>query len=101
MRIIKSALADVLIVIVAYMVAVSAWALNTPISITGSAWLVLCIAAVLVVTSYFFGVYRRIWARTSGHGITVILNAVLVASAVTIPLILFTKQNPLPLPIVL
>ncbi|MEO8393527.1 MAG: Gfo/Idh/MocA family oxidoreductase, partial [Chloroflexota bacterium] len=100
-RVITNALVDILIVIIAYTVAISAWALDTPIDVVASAWLVLFVAVIMVVTSHFFGVYRRIWARTSGHGITVILNAVLVATVIIVPVILLTKQNPLPLPIVL
>ncbi|MEP7291137.1 MAG: nucleoside-diphosphate sugar epimerase/dehydratase, partial [Chloroflexota bacterium] len=77
------------------------WALTTPPNYVGSAGLTVLIGLILVVMSYMFGVYQRIWERTSGHGITVIVNAVTAATIIIAPIILLLQQKPLSLPIVL
>ena len=100
-RIFKYALVDMLVVFLAYTVAISARALNSPLDLAPSAWLTVLIALILVAMSYLFGVYQRIWSRTSGHGISVILNAVLAGTVLIVPTILLTGQDPLPLQTVL
>ncbi len=100
-RVVKYALVDIAIVLIGYMVAVLAWALNGSVEFPASLWFAILIALTLVATSYFFGVYQRIWARTSGHGITVILNAVIAGSLIVLVLDLLLDQQPFPVQVVL
>lgn len=59
-------------------------------------WIALA-ALSLVVSLYFFGVYRRLWSHTSGHDVTVIVYA--VAAAIPIQLFVTLSILPRPLPI--
>ena len=43
--------------------------------------------ALMVLSLFVAGGYNRLWSRTSGHDVTVIVNGVALASAVLIPLI--------------
>ncbi len=85
-RVIKSALVDLLVIIVAYTVAIFTAMFDAPVDFPASISLTLLIASIMIAMLYVFGVYQRIWARTSGHGIAVIINAVLAATFITIPL---------------
>ena len=100
-RVVKYALVDILVVFMAYGVAFSAWSFESTADFSSSLRLTLFVAVIMIVMLYAFGVYQRLWARTSGHDVTVIINAVLAATLIIVPLVLITQQNPLPFPIVL
>jgi FlaA1/EpsC-like NDP-sugar epimerase len=94
----QSALVDIVIVFLAYAVAVFAWDFNnTDIDYTVSAAFTLFAALVIVATSYRFGVYQRIWSRTSGHGITVIFNAVVTSTLIICVVALVLPRRPVPI----
>ncbi|MBL8134721.1 MAG: polysaccharide biosynthesis protein [Anaerolineae bacterium] len=58
-------------------------------------------ACVLALALLAFGVYRRIWQRTSGHGVMLIVNAMLAASLATIVLTAaLRQQDVLPLQVI-
>jgi FlaA1/EpsC-like NDP-sugar epimerase len=100
-RVVKYALVDILVVLAAYAGAISAWALETTPDYLSSLRVTIVVAFAMVAMLYTFGVYQRIWSRTSGHGIMVIINAVLAATSIIIPFVLISQQNPLPVPIIL
>ncbi len=100
-RVVKSALVDLMVIVAAYSVAIFTGMFDAPIDYTASIGLTFLIASIMIATLYIFGVYQRIWERTSGHGVTVIINAVLAATLITVPLVLIIKQNPLPIHIIL
>lgn len=100
-RVGRHAVVDFLIVIVAYSVAVSAWTLNSTFDLTSVAVFVVLIALTLITAFAIFRVYQRIWSRTSGHEVTVILNTVLVATGIDLLVVLALPNAPLPLPVVL
>jgi FlaA1/EpsC-like NDP-sugar epimerase len=56
---------------------------------------------VILVSLYLHGVYRRIWQRTSGYGVTIIISAVFVATLIISGAILLFQIRPLPLQVVL
>lgn len=91
---------DIVIVCVAYAVLISIWT-QTSLNYATSTALTLLNALILVTMSYICGVYQRIWSRTSGHGITVIIKAVLAATVFIIPVMLLFDQYRLPFSIVL
>ena len=59
--------------------------------------MVIVTAIVIVATMYIAGVYQRIWSRTSGHGVAVIVLG--VGSGALICGTLDLLQTPRPLPI--
>ncbi len=100
-RIGKYALVDFIIIFLAYTVAASAWTLNAPLDYLGSLGFIVLISFILIASLQAFRVYQRIWSRTSGHDITVIINAVLVATLIIVPLTLSFPGRPIPIQMVL
>ncbi|MCZ7545712.1 MAG: SDR family NAD(P)-dependent oxidoreductase [Anaerolineae bacterium] len=77
-----SAAVDALIVAAAYVGVLSMRAFITPFGWAHALGFI-CPAVVITLAALCgFGVYRRIWSRTSGHGVTVLFAAVAVATAV-------------------
>ncbi|MBK8026181.1 MAG: polysaccharide biosynthesis protein [Chloroflexi bacterium] len=95
---------DIVIAIAAYMVTIVFLVLTDRDYVTfripfGNLLLNACI---LVLALLVFGVYRRIWQRTSGHGVMLIVNAVLAASLATIVLLaVLRQQNQFPLQVII
>lgn len=56
---------------------------------------------VMVLALFVTGGYNRIWARTSGHDVTVLLSGVIAASLVLLPVDFFWRPRPVPLSVVL
>lgn len=93
-------LIDFLVVVLAYFVAYSARILAIPTTFDDMRF-VLFPALITILMLYLNNVYKRIWSQTSGHGITIILQSVMMASALTlIPLLLFSPR-PMPLSVFL
>ncbi|MBA3873253.1 MAG: polysaccharide biosynthesis protein [Anaerolineae bacterium] len=92
---------DLLVVFIAYSTAFAARAVSTPLDyIQSMGYIVIC-ALLMVIVLWVFGVYKRIWSHTSGHGVTVIVNAVAVSTAVIVVPSLIIVPRPLPLSIIL
>ncbi len=100
-RTVRYALVDALIVLAAYAVTIGSFALYTNINYTESFLFVFVIALINVAGLYLFGVYQRIWESTSGHGMTVILNAVVCSTGISALLVVLYETHPLPIRIVL
>ncbi len=100
-RVVKYALVDFIVVFAAYMTAILMGTLDGPLDYVAIIRLTVVIAVVMIAMLYVFGVYQRIWARTSGHGVTVIINAVLAATLVMVPFALITQQRPFPVHVIL
>jgi FlaA1/EpsC-like NDP-sugar epimerase len=102
LRVIKSSLLDAVILLIAYTAAFYARAVTTTLDYVNSLGIVLVIAVFTILTLHTFGVYRRIWERTSGHEVTVIINAVGAATFVIVLIyLLVTEERPLPLSVML
>lgn len=100
-HVIKSALIDVVIVLAAYTVAFSARAVITPLEFLNGAKLIILASVIIVGTFYLFGIYQRLWSQTSGHGMTIIINATAVATLQIVLIDIIPEQRPLPLSIVI
>ncbi|MBZ0297978.1 MAG: polysaccharide biosynthesis protein [Anaerolineae bacterium] len=96
-----SALVDAAIMIIAYATAFSARAFITPIEYDKGFRLILFDIALTIAIFYILGIYHRIWSRTSGHGMTIIIQAVFLTSFITVILSAIQLPRPLPLSIVL
>jgi FlaA1/EpsC-like NDP-sugar epimerase len=101
-RVLKYGLVDLGIIFIAYAAAISFWDLTLTGESPSSVWMyTLGFAVVNLLSMYFSGVYQRIWQRTSGHGVTVIVQAVLIATAILIPIDLFAPNRLFPVRILL
>jgi FlaA1/EpsC-like NDP-sugar epimerase len=60
------------------------------------------VAALLTFTfMYLFGVYHRIWERTSGHGITVILKPMVLVTVILLVVNAIILPRPIPLSVII
>jgi FlaA1/EpsC-like NDP-sugar epimerase len=96
-RIISSALTDALVTSAAFTFVLSARAVITTLDFIYGLEFVIAILPIFLVSFFMAGVYHRIWARTSGHEITVIIKAVIAASVPIIWIDLLFQPRPLPL----
>src|ERR1041384_2341394 len=87
--------ADLLVVFTAYSIAFAARAVSTPLDYLRSVSTIIVCAVLTVVLLQVFGVYQRIWSRTSGHGITVIVKAVTVTTLIVTTLSFIIVPRPL------
>jgi len=89
-RVAPLALLDTVVLVLAY---IAVYSVRTTSAITGLTEQGFEFAAlaimVMVVCLFVAGGYNRLWARTSGHDVTVLVNGVILASAVLIPLDFF------------
>ncbi len=96
----KDVLPDALIIVFSYVI-VSSVRGAFPTSEYAEEFFVF-IVFTLIFSLYAFGVYHRIWHRTSGHGISVIFNAVLAASLVIVVVnVTVLSVNLLPISVIL
>lgn len=99
-RVIKSASVDIVIVWAALIATLLTRAATTPLDLQQGVMSIAIICAFDIALLYIFGVYDRIWARTSGHGVTVILYATGVATALLTAGAMLIEPHPLPLSVI-
>ena len=101
LNILWASVIDMVIMLVGYSLAF--WGRTATSSITGfvesTPYIVLSIV-IMLLSLFKFGVYHHIWKRTSGHDVTVIINAVLTASVLIFAISLTFPRRPLPLSVV-
>ncbi len=100
-RFLKSAVMDLIIVVVAYIVVLSVRITPTIDEYGRTIVFALYAGFVLIVAMRVFGVYRRIWTRTSGHDMTVLVKAVGAASLVLLGINLALPRQPVPMTVIL
>lgn len=88
---------DFLLVVAGYSLAFLTRAVVANIDYGTSLPAILAAAAVTVVSLFAFGVYRRLWSQTSGHGVAVIVYGVSTATLVLLPINLLIQPRPLPI----
>lgn len=82
-RIVAWASVDSIIIILAYIAAVSVRAATTPLQLLVQSYtFVAAIIGMTVALLYIFGAYYRIWSRTSGHGISTLINAAFISALI-------------------
>lgn len=87
---------DAITVIGAYSLVFAARATMVSLVYRQSLVYIILAAQLMVVTLYLFGVYRRIWPRTSGHEVSVIIKSVMFATVLIVLLNLLNTPRPLP-----
>ena len=100
-HVLRGAVVDAIIMYVAYLAAFSARAAITPVEYDSGFRLIVIDIILTIIVFYFLGIYHRIWARTSGHGMTIIIQAVGITSFITVILSALQHPRPLPLSIIL
>ncbi|MEZ4671517.1 MAG: nucleoside-diphosphate sugar epimerase/dehydratase [Anaerolineae bacterium] len=90
---------DIVTVCAAYTMIFAARTVITPLDYINSFPYIVWAAFFMVMVSYLFGVYKRIWSRTSGHGITVIIKSVVVSTICIVLYCLASQPRPLPISI--
>ncbi len=95
-------LADALIVLIAYQVIYSVRIGSSSLEPQRNeiAFLLLAIVVTLISLNIFGG-YRRLWPKTSGHDVQVIIGAAVVSTLILGTLDYFLRPRPLPLSVVL
>ena len=96
-----SAVLDATILMLAYGAAFSVRAVITPMETIIGVQLIFFETVTLVMVFYLFGIYKNLWAQTSGHGITLIINAVTVCTILACAINLLIRPQPLPYSIIL
>lgn len=101
-RAVPLAFADALILILAYLATYAIRIETFPTSLTYEEVVFLFAAALATVFALFlFGGYQRIWSKTSGHDVQVIVSAAAVSTAALGTLDFFLRPRPFPLSVVL
>lgn len=101
-RALPLALLDCLLLILAYSVTYSVRAPASFLQFGQNEVLFILFAmGVTVLALFVTGGYNRLWSRTSGHDVTVLLSGVIAASAVLVPVDFFWRPRPLPLSVVI
>lgn len=78
------ALLDAGIMLATYVVLLLVLAAAVPIDYSFFPGFIIFVISVMLVMNYVFGVYRRIWSRTSGHEVGVLLKAGSMATLVSL-----------------
>src|SRR3989304_2682851 len=94
-------LVDYVVIWAAYTGAYSTRALTSSLSYINHLHTILLMAVPVIFSLYLFGVYDRIWSRTSGHGASIIVNAVLVATGGITVVNLISSPHLLPTSVIL
>lgn len=92
---------DFLIVCGSYIALIYARTLDVSSDYLTNFGFVVFAASIMVIMLHVFGVYKRIWSQTSGHGSIVIINAVTFATLVIVFAAVVVQQRPLPLSVIL
>ena len=100
-RALPLALADVLILYIAYLIVYSVRLGTSSLDIERNETVFLLVATLVMLLSMkIFGGYQRLWRKTSGHDVQVIIEAVVVATLILSTLDYFLRPRPLPLSVV-
>jgi FlaA1/EpsC-like NDP-sugar epimerase len=97
----KGISSDIVIVFVSYFAAFSVRVASTPLSYMTAVPFVVFVVTLMVTILYLFGSYHRIWSRSSGHEITLIFNAVSVATLIIVFVALIIQSRPVPLSVII
>jgi FlaA1/EpsC-like NDP-sugar epimerase len=93
--------ADFVILFVAYSVTYTVRALTTPLNSTRAAVFFVITTTVTLAALYIHGAYHRIWSRTSGHDVVVLVKAALTSGLLLAVVDFALRPRPIPLSVVL
>jgi FlaA1/EpsC-like NDP-sugar epimerase len=99
-RVISSVALDVCVIVVAFIAVFSARTVNADLIAAESIGPIALNAITMVMFLYLFGVYQRMWTRTSGNEARIIVYAVVVDTAIFSVYNLLSQPRPLPISVV-
>mgnify|MGYP005842291737 FL=1 len=99
-RIAPLASMDIIIILIAYFLAYSARMTATPDLRVGADFMAFVVAMTLICL-YLSGGYHRLWTRTSGHDVVVIVRATFASAAIVAAANYAIEPRPLPMAVVL
>jgi FlaA1/EpsC-like NDP-sugar epimerase len=99
-RIVKDAVIDLIVVYLAYTAAFSVRSVTATLDYGESFQYISVFAVLMIFILYSFGVYHRLWGRTSGHGVVVLVNAVAITTVIVTIITLVVQPRPLPLSVI-
>ncbi len=97
----RAVLGDITIILVTITAAALLHAVNDSVDASAAAWLIVTITLFHILALFGFGVYRHIWTRSSGHEVTILINAVFTASVMITLFMVIFNQTALPVFLVL
>jgi len=97
----SAAVTDVITLSAAFTIALAARAVTTTLDYINGLLFVLSIVPIYLIALYASGVYHRLWSRTSGHEVTIIFKAIILAFVPVIWIDLLFSPRPLPLSVIL
>lgn len=101
-RAVPLALLDTMILLLAYFAVYSVRTMSALDELGRQGVQVMALAvAVMVLSLFVAGGYNRLWSRTSGHDVTVLVSGVVLASLVLIPIDFFWRPRPVPLSVII
>jgi FlaA1/EpsC-like NDP-sugar epimerase len=100
-RIVREAVLDLIILFAAYSVILMVRTLGTPFFQPDAFLFIVFASLVTLLCLFVFGVYQRIWSRTSGHGIIVVFNGAGLALVLVLWIDVFLQPRAVPLSVVL
>lgn len=93
---------DTTIILLAYIVAFSLRAVTTSLEpLYSQALFGIFINTVIIANLYMAGVYYRIWSKTSGDEIAIILRAIIFATLIIVIVNVIPDHHPLPMSVIL
>ncbi len=93
--------ADLTILLGAYALTYTVRTLTTPPDAARAAGFFATAAVFTIVALYVFGAYHRIWSRTSGHDVVVLIKAAAISGIFLASLDFVLRPRPIPLSVVL
>ncbi len=100
-RFIRAAVVDVLLLWSAYAITLLGRSLISERNLFTGVYFIAFTTCWMIGFMYLFGVYRRIWSRTSGHEVTVLINAVTATTAISLVMNLLPTDQPMPVSVIL
>jgi FlaA1/EpsC-like NDP-sugar epimerase len=100
-RNLQAALLDIAITFIAYTIAYLVRSVASPVDYMEGVLPVLAVAILNVFCLYSFRAYRRIWQRTSGHDVFILVQAIGVAAVIVLALSMFAPNRVIPLSIII
>jgi FlaA1/EpsC-like NDP-sugar epimerase len=102
-RVVPLVIIDTLILAIAYTITFAVRTVTVPVGFGGHRGNLFFLGSVLItlISLYILGGYNRIWSRTSGHDVKVLVSAASVSTGLMGTLDFFLAPRPLPLSVVL
>lgn len=101
LSLIKGIVSDSIIVVVAYLVTFSVRVLPATLNYIEAIPFIIGVVILMIIALYSFGSYHRIWARSSGHEITLIFKSVSIVTFLLVCYALTLHSRVVPISVII